>query len=53
MSLPPELPLRPEDVGDELTGEQLPLLAQSFVVLVLYVEAQYRKCGTPVPDDGG
>jgi hypothetical protein len=47
----PDLPLRPEDVGKTLTPEQLPLLAQSFVILALYVEAEHSRCGTK-PTDG-
>lgn len=46
----PELPLRPSDVGEVLTPEQLPLLAKSFVILALYVEAEHSRCGTPKPD---
>jgi hypothetical protein len=46
----PELPLKPGDVGDVLTPEQLPLLAQSFVILALYVEAEHSRCGTKTPD---
>jgi hypothetical protein len=46
----PALPLDPADVGDVLTPEQLTLLAQSFVILALYVEAEQSRCGTKPPD---
>jgi hypothetical protein len=46
----PELPLKPEDIGDELGPDQLILLAKSFIILAHYTQAQQAKCGTSLPD---
>ena len=45
----PALSLKPEDIGKELTPDQITLLAHSFVTLVNYTQAEHARCGTPVP----
>jgi hypothetical protein len=40
----PVLPLDPDSIEGELTTDQLVLLAQSFIILVNYVEAQRARC---------
>ena len=47
----PDLPLKPEDVGEELGPDQLILLAKSFIILAHYTQEQQAKCGTS-RDDG-
>jgi hypothetical protein len=42
--------LNPEDIGEVIDGDEILKLAQSFVVLVNYVEAQHAKCGKRVPE---
>jgi hypothetical protein len=37
--------LSPDDLGKSIDGDEILKLAQSFVVLVNYVEAQHAKCG--------
>ena len=46
MDAPPQLPLQLEEVPDELLDEPEVIirLAQSFVVLLGYVETQYAAC---------
>jgi hypothetical protein len=48
MDPPPSLPLRLEEVSDDLLNqpEVVIKLAQSFVVLLGYVEREYAACQT-------
>jgi len=48
----PTLPLNPEDIEGELTPEQWLLVAESFVILSLYVQEQNAKCGIESRDGG-
>jgi hypothetical protein len=49
---PPELPLSPEQLTDEITGDEILQLATSFVLLVNYVADQQEICGEKTPSDG-
>jgi len=41
--------LNPEDIGEVIDGDEILKLAQSFVVLVNYVQEQHARCGKPAP----
>lgn len=45
MSPIPVLPLKIEDIPDEITDEVLTKLAQSFVILTNYTAVEYERCG--------